>query len=98
MDSFFAEVEIEVEKEENLQLPKEEPKNKLTAATHPVEKKVLAELFICATCGELGQPVCIFFTAMKIILKMTKKVFSGVPESVLTQLLIQFFPNLVFSH
>ena len=92
--------------QENLQLQKKDPKNKLTAAIHSVEEKNCficqkspqTELFICATCGELGQPVCIFFTAMKIILKMTKKVFSGVPESVLTQLLIQFFFNLVFSH
>ena len=95
----------EVEKE-NLQLQKKDPKDKLTAAIHPVKEKVCficqkspqIELSICATCGKLGHPSCTSCYSNENYPQNDKKVFSGVAENVLTQLLIQFVPNLVFSH
>ena len=85
---------------------KKDPKNKLTTAIHPVKEKICficqkspqTELSICATCEKLDILFVPLVTAMKIIFKMTKKVFSDVSESILTQLLIQFFSNLVWKH
>ena len=90
--------------EKNLQLQKKDPKTNLLQPFIQWRKKFVLfakkSLRLNYPSVLLVENLDILFvplvTAMKIILKMTRKVFSGVPESVLTQLLIWFFPNLMF--